>query len=279
MPNFNQIIKNKVRGAIEVLPMGRDIFLYLTRNPSRGISYNGMYLDYTEVSARVASRKNGYYDIVNEKKAAHKENENAKLEAWFQDADYPLLFWTSQLLHDGIHLLELGGSIGHFYYGAKQRIKLPDGMRWTVAELPGAVKLGQELAEERGEDCLKFLDSANIKAAAPAELFITAGTLQYIEKALWVILSELQTMPEHVLVNNLPTHKNRSFWTLQNLSVCEVPYRIYALDELKTEMKRIGYKLIHSWSYPRYIEIPFHRDLVIEGYLGFYFQKQCNNTT
>ena len=39
-------------------------------------------------------------------------------------------------------------------------------------------------------------------------------------------------------------------------------------------MKDLGYHRVAEWCKPREIEIPFHRMLKIEGYLGFYFLKK-----
>jgi putative methyltransferase (TIGR04325 family) len=147
-------------------------------------------------------------------------------------------------------------------------------MRWTIAELPEAVKLGASIARERGEQRLTFLDSGHLSAAEPAGVFMTAGTLQYMEAPLWTILPTLAKLPPHVLVHNLPVHKTRSYWTLQQLSLCEVPYRIYSHTELVEQMANLGYRQVDTWNSPRAIEIPFHREIEVEGYLGFYFSSR-----
>jgi putative methyltransferase (TIGR04325 family) len=113
-----------------------------------------------------------------------------------------------------------------------------------------------------------------VSSCDPVDIFMTAGTLQYMEATLPEILRSLKAIPENVLVHNLPLHSQIAFWTLQNLGVCEVPYKIHAQEEFKTAMENLGYELVASWTNPRQIEIPRHRTIRIEGYLGFYFRHK-----
>jgi putative methyltransferase (TIGR04325 family) len=195
------------------------------------------------------------------------------LDRWFHDIDYPLLFWLSKLVVPGNQILELGGSIGHFFYTSERFHRYPNDISWTIAELPEAVRLGSKIAQQRNEQRLHFIDSSHIDAAPACQIFLTAGTLQYMTSTLPELLQRLPALPAHVLVHNLPCHKNEAFWTLQNLGVCELPYYIYNLQALKAEMASLGYQLTAEWKNPRYIEIPFQRHMAVEGYLGFYFQR------
>lgn len=272
MTGLHRAIKQRVKGLIELTPKGRDIYLSLAGS-RLGICYRGVFADHAAAQHAAAKSQRNDYDVVNEKKTANAAEERERLGTWFPDADYPLLFWTSQLLHSQQRVLELGGSIGHFYYAAKRHLAFPENLRWQIAELPAAVALGEKIAAERGAVSLMFIDSAEIVRAQAAEVFVSAGTLQYMEQPLWDILSSLVQLPRHVLIHHLPVHGSQSIWTLQNLKVCEVPYRIYSKCELEEHMQTLGYELQTSWSYPRTIEIPFHREYVIEGYLGFYFRR------
>jgi len=89
------------------------------------------------------------------------------------------------------------------------------------------------------------------------DVFMTAGTLQYMPKRLPGIIDEFNEEPRHVLIHNLPVHAEKEFSTIQNLGLCEVPYRIYSVALLCEEMKSRGYELIERWVNDRKIEIPF----------------------
>lgn len=236
-----------------------------------GISYRGMFNSFEQAQAAIPGTANKEYDVINTNKAENEDQELKGLDTWFHDIDYPLLFWLSELVTDKIHLLELGGSVGHFFYTSERYHKYPDDIVWTIAELPEAVKLGARIAQQRNEQRLRFIDSAQIHDTAASQIFVSAGTLQYMNTSLPEILKKLPALPEHVLLHNLPCHKSEAFWTLQDLEACEVPYYIYSAQTLKAEMNRLGYNLRAEWKNPRIIEIPFHRELAIEGYLGFYF--------
>jgi putative methyltransferase (TIGR04325 family) len=273
MKTIKSAIKHKLLGAFELLPFGRDLYLSITRN-RHAISYRGVFDSLEQANSAISSKKASSYDIVNADKAAHHEAEKQKLDDWFHDIDYPLLYWLSKLTKPNYHVLELGGSIGHFFYSIQNYSPCPAGVKWTIAELPGAVELGDKIAKERKEYRLSFIESKNIELNEPVEIFFSAGTLQYMDEPLPKILAGLAELPVHVLIHNLPAHANRQFWTLQNLGICEVPYHIFSKPELINSMGELGYDPIAQWVNPREIEIPFHREQIIEGYLGFYFRKK-----
>jgi putative methyltransferase (TIGR04325 family) len=254
------------------MPAGRDLYLALAKN-RLGIAYRGLFDSADSARAALSRSRTGDYDIVNKTKAKNKEKESQGLDTWFQVEDYALLFWLSKILKTDSVVLELGGSIGHFFYSIQRYHSCAAGVRWIVAELAAAVRLGTEIAQERGEARLTFLESSEIATAQPSDVFLTAGTLQYLEDPVWKILKSLAAFPSHVLIHNLPVHSTRNHWTLQRLKLCEVPYQIYSHTELVREMTNLGYRHVTDWSTPRQIEIPFHRDMQIEGYLGFYFTR------
>lgn len=270
MSIIRQVVREKLLALVGVMPYGRDVYLRMTKN-RRGINYRGVFSSYEQALQRVSRRRTGTYDIVNANKAIHVDQEKKSLDDWFHSSDYPVLYWLAKSLASESMVLELGGSVGHFFYSIQRYFSIPAGVTWTIAELPEAVKLGREIAGERGENRLSFVVTDEIEAAGRASVFLTAGTLQYMREHLCEVLGRLDSLPEHVLVHNLPTHSERSFWTLQDLGLCEVPYRVYARTELLEAMQGCGYELKAQWSKPRTIEIPFHRGLTIEGYLGYYF--------
>lgn len=264
-------LKSRISRAIELLPYGRDIVLYLTRS-RHGISYRGVFHTWAGASRAASNKRSADYDVINANKANNPEREKQKLNTWFHDADYPLLYWLSRIIGPECTVLDLGGSIGHFFYSIQNKVELPKTLRYVIAELPSAVSLGTEVSRERGEGRLSFVDSSQLFSVPHLDVFLSAGALQYIPRRFPEILEELNTKPRHILLHNLPVHADREFFTIQNLGLCEVPYRIYSESALREEMKSRGYELVARWVKDRTIEIPFHRDLAILGYAGFYFQ-------
>ncbi len=251
--------------------MGRDIYLHLARE-RLGISYRAVYASREEALA-AANKKNSEYDVVNRNKAGNQAEEEGGLEKLLRHYDYPLLFWLSQLLPHNPQLLELGGSIGHLYFTSKKYMQHPDALRWTIAELPEAVKLGNTIAQQRDETQLRFIESSLIGSAEPADIFVTAGTLQYMQQDMKELLEELTSPPTHVLINYTPIHADQTGWTLQNLGVCEVPYRIFSKQALYADMQTLGYTLVTDWESQRVLEIPFHSELNLRAYSGCLFSR------
>ena len=269
--NVVRRLKRSARQTIETLPFGRDMVLYLERGGG-GITYRGVYDSYDAAHAAVNPAVGDHYDRINVAKQERIGEGTEELDSWFFSYDYPLAFWLQKLLHGGARrVFELGGSLGHFFYSAEQLLGYPEDLHWTVAELPAAVELGARIAAERDEARLSFVDSSSPDVEAPIDVFMTAGTLQYMESSLEDIIGRFAQRPKHVLVHKLPSHASRTFWTLQNLGSVEMPYRVSSRSGLAAAMSGLGYRLVGEWVQDRTIEIPFHLDLVVEGYLGYAF--------
>lgn len=270
-----QASRRRLQNAVELLPYGRDLLL-AGAGARLGIAYRGVFETADAARNDLPDRATGHYDRVNE---LRRENEDLDaLGQRFIDTDYPLLFWLSRSFRPGLRVLELGGSLGHLFYALETRAPFPDDAEWAIAELPHAVELGQEIAERKGEHRLSFMDSDVIGDAKPCDLFVSAGTLQYMERRLPDILSGLGALPAEVLVHNTPMHASREWWTRQNLGVVEVPYRIYSRTQLVQDMADLGYHPTASWGHERSVPIPFHLDLEVDGYLGFRFEQQATTT-
>jgi len=272
MKKLRGIIKSRVSRAIELLPYGRDVVLHVTRN-RRGISYRGVFNSWEEAAQAASKGKSFDYDAINANKASNPEREKQRLETWFHDTDYPLLYWLSRIIDEECTVLDLGGSLGHFFYSIQNKLDLPKTLKYVIAELPSAVAYGTEISRERKENRLSFVDSRKLSSVHDVDVFMTAGTLQYMPKQLPELIDEFNEEPRHVLIHNLPVHAEKEFSTIQNLGLCEVPYRIYSVALLCEEMKSRGYELIERWVNDRKIEIPFNRSLAVLGYGGFYFRN------
>jgi len=269
---IKKVLKSKIELLIKSLPYGRDLFLVMFRSRLT-ISYRGVYLNYKQASKSISSSEQSY-DKANRKKRENKEKEIRIIDSKFRNHDYPFLFWLSRLLSDSTRILELGGSLGHFYYSAKNLIGFPEKLKWQIAELPEAVSFGTELASERNEKQLTYIDSSQVENSQPANVFISSGAIQYMTVSLVEILTSLPCMPEHVIIHDLPVHSQTSFWTTQRLEYCEIPYHVYFLNEFIEDLNGLGFELISQWNWLRPMEIPFHKALSLSHLQGFYFKKK-----
>ena len=266
-----QFMKSRIRGLVDLLPLGVDLRLWLERR-RLGISYRGIFESYSEAVSCSRLSKNEY-DLVNREKARHEERERLSLDRPIPDYDYPLLFWISRLMQANTSIVDLGGSVGHFYYRSQQYFEHPERIEWRIAELPEAVELGRRFAAERAAAELSFFESDQPPPWKHADILLTAGTIQYMELSIEDLLARFESKPEHILINSLPMHPEHDFWTLQDLGTCEVPYHVFSESSWVKGLEEQGYRLVDRWSQPRAIEIPFHRNLRVQAYRGFYFGR------
>ena len=266
-----QSFKSRLRWLIDLLPYGLDLRLWLGRK-RLGITYRGVFQSYPDAMAHSNSSTN-QYDLVNQEKAMNEKRERQDLDGPILDFDYPLLFWLSRLLKPAGSVVDLGGSVGHFFYRTQLYFEHPPEVDWRIAELPAAVNLGRHFAIDRKAAGLSFFDSAQVPPWRAADVLMTAGTLQYMEESIEDVLSRFETKPAHILVNSLPMHPTQDFWTLQELGTCEVPYHVFSEQSWPAGLDRQGYRLVDRWRQPRRIQIPFYRDRSVKSYQGFYFRK------
>jgi putative methyltransferase (TIGR04325 family) len=80
--------------------------------------------------------------------------------------------------------------------------------------------------------------------------------------------------PGRVIVNLVPMHPERAYFTLQNLGIAICPYRVMCLPAFVDEMAALGYELRDRWELPeRHIRVPFERWASIDAYHGMYFAR------
>jgi putative methyltransferase (TIGR04325 family) len=251
--------------------LGWDLYLRLAASRLTR-SYRGLYGSYSEALEASKENERHDYDAMNEVRSKDTAKEHARLEKWFHDHDYPALYWLSQVLNQHHRVLEFGGSIGQFYYSIKRYLEMPENLQWTILELPAAAKLGALLASERNEQSLRFMESGDWQGVPECEIFFSSGTLQYVETRVAELIGKLPNKPLHVILHHSPLTEDIEYWTLQRLKLCELPYKIASHTQLLGDMDALDYDLIAHWKDKRQLEIPFHRDVQLEGYSGYYFR-------
>jgi len=96
-------------------------------------------------------------------------------------------------------------------------IEFPPSLTWHVIEVPAMVRIGCELARQKGLAVLTFTDSAKA-GDARADIWVSAGAIHYIEHGRPdVLLREASFRPRCLLLNSCPcmterTSSPRSVW-------------------------------------------------------------------
>src|SRR3546814_16851518 len=103
-------------------------------------------------------------------------------------------------------------------------------------------------------------------------ILLSTRALQYLDYTLPELLQRLRRKPRHVLVNLTPIHPDRSFFTLQNLSISICPYRVMSVQEFNEGMQSVGYRVVDHWPSPdRHLRVTFEHRSHVERYHGSHF--------
>lgn len=225
--------------------------------------YNGRYATFAEAEKAIPNGRPVGYDHV-ELAAFYRERMDKACES-----DYAPLFWLRRLINSEAHVFDFGGHVGVSYHGWREYLDYPDGMRWTVCDLPAITEVGEQLAKEKGADHLSFTNE--ITDAADCSVFLGLGAFQYLEERTWTILESVGELPPHVILNKMPLHDGETFITLQATGHAFHPYRIENADEFVSGMSSLGYQLVDEWvSSELGAFIP--RVANLTSYTGMYFR-------
>ena len=188
------------------------------------------------------------------------------------ESDYGPLFWLRGIVDRDTHVFDFGGHVGVSYYGWRNYLSYPAGMRWTVYEVPAIVRAGIELARERPSEGLAFTD--DLAAGRHCNVFLAAGSLQYVESSLPEILDRMGTRPYHLILSKLPLYEGDTFFTIQSTGRAFHVYRIANRTEFLAGVIALGYRVVDEWrNREQHCEIPFTRGRDIEAYSGFYLVR------
>ena len=187
-------------------------------------------------------------------------------------SDYAVLFWLQRIVAADTLLFDFGGHVGVSFYGWKQYLGYPPGLRWRVCDVPAIVEEGARLAEERGANGLEFTSS--IADGRDCNVLLVAGSLQYVDMDMPQLLQAMGNRPQHVLINKMPLYEGETFVTVQSTGRAFHPYRIGNREEFEASVTGLGYRLVDYWTNREtHCRIPFTRGRHIDAYSGYYFVR------
>src|SRR5438270_3276474 len=228
------VARTAIGGVLGRLPLMEKAYVRraLLRTDHAGL-FMGVYDSYAAAARGIpASRKHGW------------DNEESA-SIWFfridhmQPTAYAPFFWLSKLLQPGMTLVDYGGSIGLSYYSYVKRREIPAGARWVIVELPHLVAVGKKMAQRQKAAQLEFV--TELASAPPCDILFSAGALQYMEQSVPGLLESTAALPKHILLNKVPLHRERSYWTLQNFGTAVSPYRVFQETEFLEYFEKAGY--------------------------------------
>ena len=194
---------------------------------------------------------------------------DARLDRVFP-SDYPVLFWLARLLRPGLTVFDLGGHVGIAFYAYRKYLEYPERLSWKVCDVPAVVDTGEALARERGARGLSFTN--RVEDASGADVFLAAGSLQYIEEPLAALLKRMTDKPRHLLINKVPLLEHGAVVTLQGIGVTYCPYHLFDRHAFIAELEGLDYDVVDAWdNAEQTCEIPF-TEHAVAAYSGLYLR-------
>lgn len=186
-------------------------------------------------------------------------------------SDYPVLYWLGRLVSEIRVVFDMGGHKGELFYGFREKLPMPDSLRWLVHDLPSSTSAGVALAKREGAAALDFTTA--LEDGSGCDLLIASGVLQYLEQPLAAVLASWEQAPRYLIVNNTPMYEGSEYVTLQNMGVSYNPYRVFNRAALIGSLAERGYVLRDHWRTERSMAVPLKPDLFVEAYQGFFMEK------
>lgn len=185
-------------------------------------------------------------------------------------SDYPILFWLDQLLKECNQVFDFGGYLGLSFRAYSDKLRFSDSLRWCIYDVPAVVSAGIEILKT--SPCPQLSFTADFTRAADADILLASGSLQYCKRTLADYLSELTSLPKHILINKLPLTSGQEFVTLQNMGPAVSPYRIFQDSKFINSLETLGYRLIDRWKNDDFgCMIPFDLERSVPAFSGLYF--------
>jgi putative methyltransferase (TIGR04325 family) len=189
-----------------------------------------------------------------------------------RDDDLPVVRILGDLMPEIETIFDLGGNNGICFYQYRTKITYPPKIRWTVCDVPEVNEAGRQLAQQRGETQLAFTDHR--ADGSGADVYLSTGTLQYLEDTLAELLAPLKEKPKRVLINRVPMTEKSTFYSLQNTGHAVHPYYVPNHDSFVASIEALGYRLKEEWKNERACEIILRPDRFIRHFHGFYFVRK-----
>jgi|CZKY01.1.fsa_nt_gi putative methyltransferase (TIGR04325 family) len=228
------------------------------------LKYRGVYASFEEARANAPKNVRLGFD--------HDEIAFAYKDYGVRPSDYPAAFWLREALRDGATVFDLGGSVGNLFYLWEDYFEYPGNVRWLICEVPAVARAGHRLAQEKGENRLRF--TSRFEEADGSNCLLASGCLQLIETSIADTLRHLACPPQHLVLNRLPLHSRFECITLLNIRWAACPCRVFQRDRFIGELESLGYVVVDAWAVPdQSCWIPFYPEYSVESYTGLYLRR------
>lgn len=194
-----------------------------------------------------------------------------KLNRKPRPSDYAAMFHLAENCSTARSIFDFGGNVGNLYYCYAKYIRFRNDLIWSVYDLPDNIKRGEQLAEDRKAQRLRFTE--RLDDASGADVLIASGSLHYFDKPLPQIVEELPRKPHFVLVNRTPLTDAGNIAIVQDAGAFRVACMLYNRDELIRDFVRLGYRVVSTWEAPELkLDVPASPEHSVSAYSGFWLE-------
>ena len=125
---------------------------------------------------------------------------------------------------------------------------------------------------QEGITQLRFIDDLSTAPALP--VFLGSGLMQYLDRPLSSLLSDLPRLPPHLLLNKVSFRRDgKPVVTLERIGSAYVPYQMRDEASFLQDLQRLGYEQVDRWSIPALSHfIDTHPEIGASESAGFYFR-------
>ena len=235
-------MKQIVKKLVESLPVVSDYYAYHWLFPRRVNAFRGLYSSFDEALKAVPPQTLTGYNHAELHNAPVRLNcTQADMET-LNPIDYPVLVWLRKAFEDSSTVCDLGGNTGNSYYAFRRCISYPENVQWTICDLPEAVKSCEAMRQRTHCPGLSF--TTDLATVENAEIFLTCGTIQYMNASLPDFLGHLKNRPRHLIVQRVAFYEGEEYFTLQNIYGIYVPYKIMNDANFVASLAALGYELV-----------------------------------
>lgn len=199
--------------------------------------------------------------------------ESARLHPVYRErtTDYVAMFHLQPILKENVRVVDLGGSMGMFYYVYQRYLSFPQGTEWLICDVPKIVAVAKEIAAKKRDGGYMRVTS-DFKDAEGCSILHSAGALQFIEEPLAELIGSLKQKPTYLLINRIPTWEADPLYTVHHIREFSCAYQIFNEKQFVDSLTAIGYELVDKWECPESsFSVRFKPHLRLNCYHGFYF--------
>lgn len=161
--------------------------------------------------------------------------------------EYPLpvlAALTSARFRKPIRILDFGGGLGATYFSVAASMPDREQFEFYVVEGASICRKGRVLFENYSN--IHFYEKLPEVGSVEIDIVHAASSFQYLKSWQDMLERFAQYNPQYIAFGNLLAGAIRPFVTYQNYYGNKIPVRFYNIDDVMSELEKVGYEVIYK---------------------------------